>query len=391
MIAKKDYDVIVVGAGPAGSCAALDLAKGGVNVALIDKEKLPRHKTCAGGIVRRAVNHIPMDISSVVDRECFTVEFNLLASSLHFGISRDQPIIYMTMRDNFDNLLVSEAQKSGAKILPLCKVFDVHQDSNSIALETGRGTLKADFVVAADGTLSRVAKRGGWQETRKIIPALECQVYVDDETLEVFSKTARFDFDLVPNGYAWVFPKKDHLSIGIGRMGGRSARLLDSLDHYFNLLKIPSSAKLKRHGFVIPVSPRRDGLMKNRLLLVGDAAGLADPITAEGISFAVLSGQIAAKSLICEAFNGELIKDRFNHEMSERILKELKLGRIAGKILYDHPRLRTRLFRGHGDKLIKIMTQIFLGEKTYSEAMKNPLNYLKLLRVWNPKGIRGEV
>ena len=81
----------------------------------------------------------------------------------------------------------------------------------------------------------------------------------------------------------------------------------------------------------------------------------------------------------------ELVKDRFNHEINERILKELKLGRIAGKLLYDHPRVRTRLFRWHGEKLTEIMTQVFMCEKTYREAMKNPLNYLKLLKLWNPK------
>jgi flavin-dependent dehydrogenase len=125
--------------------------------------------------------------------------------------------------------------------------------------------------------------------------------------------------------------------------------------------------------------------MKDRIILVGDAAGLVDPVTAEGISFAVLSGQIAAKALILGALKNDLVEALFNHEINERVLKELRLGRIAGNLLYNYPRLRSRLFRWYGHKLTKAMTQVFMGEKTYRGIAKNPINYVKLMRIWNPK------
>ncbi|MFO8101408.1 MAG: geranylgeranyl reductase family protein [Dehalococcoidia bacterium] len=380
----KNYDVIVVGAGPAGSCAALELANGGVGVALLDKEEFPRYKTCAGGIVRRAIANIPVDMSSVIDNECFTVEFNLLAPALHFSIWRNQPIISMTSRDNFDNLLAMEAEKAGAKMFSRCEVFDVHQNSGSVVLQTNEGDFSANFVIAADGALSRVARKGGWQETRRLIPALECRIHVDDKTLEKFGQTARFDFDLVTDGYAWTFPKRDHLSVGIGRMGGRSIKLLDSFHRYLKLSGIAPLAEPQLHRSVIPVSPRKDGLMRNRIILAGDAAGLVDPITAEGISFAVLSSQIAAEALISGELKNDLVENLYNHEINERVLKELRLGRIAGNLLYNHPRVRSRLFGWYGHKLTKTMTRVFMGETTYGEIARNPLNYVKLMRIWNP-------
>lgn len=382
MINQKDYEVIVVGAGPAGSCAALALAREGVKVAVIDRAQLPRQKTCAGGIVHRALRHMPIDIRSVVDRKCFTVQFNLPASSLCFSISRDQPIISMTMRDKFDHLLVSEAQKAGAKIMPACEVFDLRQGPNSIVLETARGRHKARFVIGADGALSRVARSGGWQETRQMIPALECRVGVDDRMLDRFSQAARFDFDLIPDGYAWAFPKKDHLSIGIVRIGRQSSRLHDAVTRYAARLGIESSARLKPRGFLIPISPRKDGLIKGRILLVGDAAGLADPITAEGIFSAVLSGQIAAEALIGGGFETESVKERFHREMNRQILRDLKSGRLAGNFFYRYPKVRNRVFRRFGEELTEAMARVAMGEITYEAVMKSPLNYLKLLSVW---------
>lgn len=379
------YEVVIVGAGPAGSCAALRLAKQGVKVALVDKATLPRYKTCGGGIVHRAVKYLPVDISPVVERKCLIVEYNLFASNLHFDVIRDQPIISMTMRDSFDNLLASEAQRAGAEIIHGCEVLNVHRNPNSIVLETKKEVLNTNFLIAADGALSIVAKKTGWQETRLLIPALECEVYVDDRTLENFSKTARFDFDLVPDGYAWVFPKKDHLSIGVLSMKRGNIKLTNFLKRYLEILRITAVIKIEQHGFIIPVNPRKDELMKDRVLLIGDAAGFADPITAEGISFAILSGHIAADALVKGSLKKDLVKEIFDHEIQEKILNELKIGKILGRLIYNYPKVRTTLFRLYGNKLTKAMTQVFMGEKSYTTIIKNPLNYLKLLRVWNQR------
>lgn len=384
MSTEKSYDVVVVGAGPAGSSAALKLAVEGVRVALIDKAGFPRYKTCGGGIVHRAMKYLPIDISPVVERECFTVEHHLHASKFHCSISRDRPIISMIMRDSFDHLLATEAHRAGAEVIYGRTVLDVRQDdAGSIVLVTDQDLFRASFVIAADGVHSIVARKTAWQEARYLIPALECEVYVDGKTLEQFSKTARFDFDLVPYGYAWIFPKRNHLSIGCLSMKRGKTRLFDFFRHYLEILGITLVTKVERHVSLIPVNSREDELMKGRVLLVGDAAGLTDPVFAEGISFAVLSGQIAANALVGGYLKEESVKDLFCHEIKEKILNELKIGKVVRRLIYRHPIIRTNLFRWCGRKLTDGMAQVFMGERSYREIIMNPLNYLNLLKVWD--------
>ena len=168
-------------------------------------------------------------------------------------------------------------------------------------------------------------------------------------------------------------------------MNIKQTNLNEIFQEYLSLLGISSFDKIDKHGFVIPISPRKDSFMKNHILLVGDAAGFADPVTAEGISFAILSGQIAANAIIKGNMEENTIERYFNAEIDKKILSELNIARKLMNLVFINPFLRTNLFRLYGHKLTKSMTQIFLGNKTYKEIVKYPPNYLKLLRFWNPK------
>lgn len=380
----QNYDVAIAGGGPAGSSAALKLAEQGLKVALIEKAVHPRYKPCGGGIVHRVFKYLPVDVSKAIEKNCHTIEFNLNNSKQHFHFTSTEPIVSMTMRNNFDMLLLSAAGDAGAHIISECEVKDVQTNSNNINIRTNNGSISSKYLIAADGAVSVVANKAGWNETRYIIPALEYEVYVDDNTLESFSKSARFDFDILPDGYAWVFPKKNHLSIGILSMSRKRTIFADVFTNYLKLLRIKTYSKIEKHGFIIPVHPRKDTFMKNRVLLTGDVAGFADPVTAEGISFAILSGQIAANAIIKGDMEESLVHEHFHNELDQKILSELRIGRILSKLVYMNPVIRTNLFRFYGHKLTKSMTHIFLGKKSYKEVIRNPLNYLKLLRMWNP-------
>ncbi len=379
----KTYDVAVVGSGPAGAMAAFCLAKKGVRVAVLEKSSLPRYKPCGGGIVRKAMQFLPIDVSEIIERECYRVELNFIPHHLHFSAKRKQPIVSMTMRDKFDYRLVLAARAAGADIFPKCRVTDVVSKVDMIDLTTSKGPLHARFVVGADGVLSSVAKKSGWRETRNLIPAIESEMLVSQEEMDRFCHSARFDFGLFSGGYGWVFPKKAHLSVGVLSMRKNRVRLNDMMGNYLKALGIDPLKKSKRYGYLIPVTPRNDAFMKGRVLLAGDAAGFANPITGEGISFALLSGQTTAHALLDGAFQESRVKNIFEAEIKKKILSELHLAHIFAKLVYRSPRLFRLLFRFHGQKFVENVTDIEMGETTYRCLATDPLNYLQLFRLWD--------
>jgi geranylgeranyl reductase family protein len=375
------YDAAIVGSGPAGCTAALRLAGAGMQVVLIEKEKLPRYKTCGGGIVYRARTLLPVDISAAVERSCYCARMTLLNSGLTFEVRRDKPLISMTMRASLDDLLVKAAQACGARLITGCQVLSLTHHSRYLHIETDNGPVKARFVIAADGANGTVARVAGWQETRLLIPAIECELFVDDNTMARFADAAaRFDFDLPPHGYAWVFPKRDHLSLGVLSVKRGRGQLRQALAYYLKALSIPSPYKQEQHGFIIPISPRRDGFVRDRVLLVGDVAGFADPVTAEGISGAIKSGDLAAQALITSELDERKAEKIYERLLAKQILPELATARLLAKLLYGSPRLRSWVSHRYGVKLIEVVTDIFMGQKTYHSIVMNPLNYWKLLK-----------
>nr|NIR17344.1 geranylgeranyl reductase family protein [Desulfobacterales bacterium] len=361
------------------------LAREGVRVVVIEKEALPRHKTCGGGVVRRALGLLPVDVSDAIERECYSAEVNLVSAPLHFTSKREEPMVSMTMRDSFDFLLVSAAKEAGAEVRERCQVQDIMIHADRVELVTSDGSLFSQFVVAADGANSIVAKKAGWKETRNLAPALECEVVVSEESLERLSHAARFDFGLMPSGYAWTFPKKDHLSMGVLSMRPGPVKLNRMFQQYMQLINLDGVVTIKRRGSLIPVSPRKDGFVKKRVLLTGDAAGLVDPVVGEGITSAVLSGMIAAKALLEGALDERGVKEFYESELSKRVLQELRLGRALAKLIYDYPGLLRRLLELYGQEFTEAVTDVFTGEKTYRKLMSSPWNYLQLFRIWYRK------
>jgi geranylgeranyl reductase family protein len=373
VVKKIMYDVAIIGSGPAGAVAALDLARQGIKVILVEKASLPRYKTCGGGIVHRAARLLPVDIRTAVERECYSAQLNILDTDLHFSTTRKQPIVSMSMRDKFDFLLVSAAAEAGAEIQTECELLDLVTQADGVRLVTKERSLKARFVIAADGAMSTVARKAGWPETRHLIPALEYEVRVDSDTLNRFGLMARFDFGIVPYGYGWVFPKKEHLSIGVLSMRRHSINLGEIFQNYLKVIGIGKIESMERHGFIIPVRPRRGDMARGRILLTGDAAGLADPVTGEGITYAIQSGLLAARALIDSNFDEALVGRAYHLQLGKKILPELRLGRMLARLLYNHPRLRAWVFRRYGQRLSEAVTDLVMGERTYQEILMRVL------------------
>jgi geranylgeranyl reductase family protein len=363
------YDVAVVGSGPAGSSAALPLAKHGVKVAVLEKSSLPRYKTCGGAIVGRVTRLLPIDVQEVIECQCYSMNVNHLDAHLHFTVKRQQPIISMTMREKFDFFLVSAAKDAGADIKSKCQVLNLEMRDDKVQLTTAQGPVQARFVIAADGAAGVVAQKAGWQKHRHIRPALEYEVAVSSDELTKFRGVARFDLGLVPHGYAWVFPKKDHLSVGIGTGQRDPINLRKRLEQYFTILGLRGIKKIDPHGFFLPLRPRQSGFMRDRVLVVGDAAGFVDPFSGEGITFAIKSGQIAAKALLDAGLHQDQVKELYHIEINKQITPELSLGKVLAQLVHEDATICSSLFRLYGQTFIEQYCDVITGKINYSEML----------------------
>jgi len=286
----------------------------------------------------------------------------------------------MVMRDRFDHLLTQAAVAAGAQLFTGTTVRDVFPGEDGVRLATSAGEVRARFVIAADGAASVVARKTGRAELRDVVPALEAEVTLAPEAMAPLMGTARFDFGVVPFGYAWVFPKRGHLSIGVLTTKRGAANLPEYYRRYLALLGIGAALHEERHGYVIPCRPRDGMFGARRVLFVGDAAGLADPVTAEGITAGILSGQLAARAILAGDFAEAAVKRAYRETLEAKLLADLRVARWLARGLYGWPRVRGGLLARHGQRMSELLTRIVTGETSYTAAVRQPGNYLKLLR-----------
>jgi flavin-dependent dehydrogenase len=238
-----------------------------------------------------------------------------------------------------------------------------------VDLDTDGGRLTADVVIGADGALGATAKWAGWdaQDGRHLAPALEYEVTTDAATMDRVGRELRFDVGAVPGGYAWVFPKAQGLSIGVFSVRRGVRDLRRHADAYLATVGV-TPRSIERHGYVIPVGPR-PVVARGPVLLAGDAAGLADPLTAEGISNALASGRLAAEAVIMSGADPTRVGRTYTRALRQEILPELARGRRAAMLLYRSSAVRDFLFRRLGQVMVEGVTGIFTGERRYRGAM----------------------
>jgi geranylgeranyl reductase family protein len=380
------FDAVVVGSGPSGATAAFFLAKEGYSVAIIEKEKLPRYKTCGGGLIHRGKKLLPFDISSAIDKEFTCIEAYFSNQNLHLKSERPFPVVSMVMRDKLDQCIVNESVNLGVKLFEKHKLIHIEYKDELSYLTTDQGVITARFVIGADGALSPTAKLAGWiKDTRFLVPALEYEVFVKPEKFEKLSKEVRFDIDFLPKGYAWNFPKKNHLSLGVVAFSRSRIDLKKYYQDYIHFLGIEASdiVNEEAHGFQIPVTYRSDGFVRNNVFLIGDAAGFADPITAEGISNAIYSGKIVAESIIESKLVLKEASLLYDKKLKEKLLPELKTATFLANLFYNQPKIRNFIINKSGNKFAEYLTAIFVGEKSYPNDLIKSVKTLIKKSVFN--------
>jgi geranylgeranyl reductase family protein len=364
--AGRTVDVAVVGAGPAGATAALVLARAGVEVTLLDRVALPRDKTCGGGVVARALTTLPPGIDIPVERRLGVVESRFAGAGVTVTVERETPLVHMTRRAPLDFALADAARDAGAVLAAPCALERAHIEADHVRLETAGGPLRARLVVAADGATGPAGRAAGWIEPLASVPALDAEVTAPPRLIDRFTDRARFDLGTPPGGYGWIFPKADHLSVGVGVFTRSTARrrLREELQRYLHAVGLGEATVRSVRGAPIPVRPRWE-VARGRVLLAGDAAGLADPLTGEGISLAILSGRLAAESLLAARLDAGTAVRAYRASLGRRVLADLRIARGLAWVLYHRPGLAGCLLPRLGQLAGEALTEVVAGRRTY--------------------------
>jgi geranylgeranyl reductase family protein len=365
----KTCDVLVVGLGPAGATAAYELSRAGVSVIALEKDAHPRYKICGGGLSARIDHILSCDFHSVVEQTVHGVQFTYQGKE-PLVIEADAPIAYMVMRDRFDHLLVEKARHAGASIYENELVVDCLSMVDAVEIITERGRYRAKVVIGADGANSRVAQRLFPGRRVRRSPALESEVRTDRVSSYPGERRIVVDVGATNRGYAWIFPKRNRLSIGIGDFHGRPSSL-KQLFHRFIMrdqelsgLAIPSAFGHPLPLYDAPYAMSAQSLVRGRALLVGDAAHLVDPLFGEGIYYAIRSGQMAAAAVLGTLVDSSRNLLDYDTAVRREIYAEFHVASRLAHIIYTFPRLCHRLTSRYQD-VIQLYYEVFKGRETY--------------------------
>jgi geranylgeranyl reductase family protein len=376
MTPNLQHDVTILGAGPAGSVLAYELAKKGVKVLLLDKNRLPHRKVCAGGITVRAASLLPPDVSSVFEGEIYGARLSYNKSPKRVRTFA-KPIIYMTMRDKLDSLLVSRAEAAGAVLKDNTQVTHIEINRDNVLVKTESGTFLTPVLVGADGANSTVVRSLKLEKGYEYCLGVNINVEVKPDKLKEWENLIGLDYGMI-GGYSWVFPKNGCLSIGSGGTAKVAKKLRPYVMDLMKAYGLDNDDPAKIQGHLMPVRKAASPLSMGRVLLVGDAAGLIDPLTGEGIYYALKSSHLAASGIIklLEGKTGDLLE--YDTAIEREFAQEFKIARTLRTMNSIAPRLFFQWLKDN-DRFWMAFCRLLRGERTYTGLVNSLSPPLRLL------------
>jgi geranylgeranyl reductase family protein len=371
----SELDVIVAGAGPAGAIAARDLARTGAGVALVDAS-FPREKPCGGGVTARALALVGPEMPEVgpLGRTIRSVRFEAEGAASTVDLTKETTLDVFS-RDTFDSALLRLAVGAGARHVD-ARVRTLARDGPVWRAELSNGqSLRAPWLLGADGA-GGIVRRRVFRAFERTQLSIAAGSYVDGADCHeiVIGFVAR------PAGYLWSFPRAGHLAVGACAQADEAstADMHAIADRWLNTYRPAAGLPRRRYAWPIPsldsAAVERERPSGEGWMLLGDAAGLVDPITREGIYFAIRSGQLAAKSLLGPNSSGEYaaaVRDEMHAELRRAALLKAGLFRPRFTRLLIQALNRSAAIR-------EVMRDLIAGRQPYRGLKRRLLGTLEI-------------
>ncbi len=367
----KVYDTLVIGMGPAGATAAYQLSRAGLSVLGLDKATHPRYKVCGGGLSARIDRILEDDYKSVVEHTIYGIQFSYRGADPFF-LDSSSPIAYTVMRDRFDHFLVEKARRAGTEVHEDEPVTSCRQLFDGIEVTTDRGRYLAKVLIGADGANSLVAQQLFPGRRSRRMATLESEIPIGTAPHYPGTGRALIDIGATPAGYAWIFPKQERLSVGVGDLRGGLASPKKIFDRFVRNEKGLAPWKVPQPiGHPLPIFSEHNeanresvGLVSGHALLVGDAGHLVDPLFGEGIYYAVRSGQLAAESILNQVNDRRCSLADYEGAVRREIYEEFRVAARMANILYSYPRFCHRLMPRY-QHIVLLYYDVLRGRETY--------------------------
>lgn len=370
------YDAIVLGAGPAGSTAARHLARSGARVLLADKAHFPRDKPCGGGVTFRADAANDLDLAPVTEREIYGVRVSA-AMGRRFDRTSPHLLARMTQRSKLDAYLAEHAAAAGADFRDGLAIGAVEIEGGLVRARSNGDVYESRLLIGTDGVNGISASALGLAPSGEHAVAFEANYPADSAVAAEWSGLIALDLGGIPGGYAWVFPKGDHLNVGVGGWKSVGPTLRARLSQFCRYYGLDERRLYGHRGYQLPL--RRDGspIVRGPAMLAGDAAALVDPMSGEGIWAAFVSGRLAATE--AQRYLAEDVPDLSGYqraledEMREEILASRRLMAIFQRL----PSFSVMMLKYNGT-FWRYLTEIIRGDITYPDLPKKlgPLRHV---------------